>query len=633
MSVIGVMIGDNQKNIWPVCFHLASIAKMSLFFISAAFHALSVSGFTCSKKDPVWQKNGKGYNDLQHDMVGSDKKPLFSFFERIFERQLSDSPLQQAKLGRKTDRNGEWDDFSDSHEQEQIDKSKEDLLYLKANYQRELLDEADRLSYDVFVFNSQLRFDNYQFRHHDYVATQHISQVSGLPGVLQNLHSIDNEDDAWAYISRLEKMETVMEQIVELLQNHAERGIIAPALTFPYVIEDAQAIISGKTLYADFHEKVSKLKVDDQKRGLLFSHAEAALSGPFRRGYQSFIDKLQELSAKTDRNEGVWHLPDGGAYYQNRIKYFTTLDLSAEEIHLTGLEEVTRIQEEMNAIKIQVGFTGDLRLFFQFVREDPENYYPLGEKGRRQFLTDARAQIDDISREVHRYFAQLPKAAVEVRRVEPWRENTGGIAFYSGPSADGSRPGIYYANLRDMRSVQKYVFTAITYHEAVPGHHLQSALAQELTGVPSFRKYGAYSAYSEGWAQYAEQLAKEMGFYREPMRNFGRLQNELWRSVRLVVDTGLHVKRWTRAIQYFLDNTPLSFGDIKIEVERYLVVPGQALSYKIGMLEMLNLRSKAKKILCGKFDIRDFHDMVLGSGPLPLPILARMTEAYISKTL
>jgi len=285
----------------------------------------------------------------------------------------------------------------------------------------------------------------------------------------------------------------------------------------------------------------------------------------------------------------------------------------------------------MRAIRDEVGFDGTLEAFFDYIRKDPDNYYEDSDRGREQFLEDARQQVAEIYATVGDYFSAVPKADLEVRRVEPWRENSTSIAFYNAPSEDGTRPGIYYANLADMTSVQKYVFTAITYHESAPGHHFQIALAKELDGLPEFRKNAMYGAFTEGWALYAEQLAREMGFYENPYANFGRLQNELWRAVRLVLDTGMHAKRWTReeCIEYFRNNTPLSEGDIVTEVERFFVNPGQALGYKLGMMKILELRERARDALGDAFDIRDFHDAVIGAGPLPLTLLERQVEDYI----
>ena len=280
-----------------------------------------------------------------------------------------------------------------------------------------------------------------------------------------------------------------------------------------------------------------------------------------------------------------------------------------------------------------VGVEGDLTDFFEFIRQDPNNYYPNTDEGREEFLARQRELVAGIYEKVDTYFNMLPKAELDVRRVETFRENTAGIAFYNMPSADGSRPGVYYTNLRDMTAVQKYVHTAIAYHESAPGHHFQLALQQEMESLPSFRKYGGFGSFIEGWGLYSELLAKEMGFYVDPLEDVGRLQNEIWRAIRLVVDTGLHTRQWTReqAIDYFLQNSPLSVGDATVEVERYIARPGQALSYKIGMLKIQELRARAEAELGESFDIREFHDEVLRNGAVPLPVLERVVDQYVAK--
>ena len=390
---------------------------------------------------------------------------------------------------------------------------------------------------------------------------------------------------------------------------------------------------TDNALYADFKAKLAGLELDDSQQAELMARADAAFQGPFKAGLEGLLEEIRRLQGVQTENLGVWSLPDGDAFYENRVANHTTLDLSAAEIHQIGLDDVARIHLEMQGIMDTVDFEGTLQEFFAFVRTDPNNFYEDSDAGRAEFLAEAEQQTADIFAVADQYFNQLPKADLEVRRVEPWRENSTSIAFYNSPSQDGSRPGVYYANLADMPNVQKYVFTAITYHEGVPGHHFQIALAQELEGLPMFRKFGGYGAYTEGWALYAERLAREMGFYQDPMRDFGRLQDEIWRSVRLVVDTGIHSKQWTRqqAIDYFTDSTPISEGDIITEVERYFVNPGQALSYKMGMIKIQELRRRAEEALGEKFDIRDFHDVVIGTGALPLPVLEQQVDRFIAE--
>jgi len=574
-------------------------------------------------------------------VVRSADQRIDAFFDAVFEREISLSPIRQSSLGRKTDQLGKWDDFSDKATERRIDRTRADYERLKADFAYEALSDDARLSYDLFALNAERAIRNFEYYRNHYIVDQFNGQLSGLITVLQNNHPVDSVQDAEDYISRIVALEKVLQEFTVQLQDRASYGVIAPAFSFADVINDARSISSGapiedtpfdNVVYVDFRNKVTALGLGAATTDELLARAAAALKGPFERGFAALIAEIERQQQLADGDKGVWSLPDGTDFYRNRIYHHTTLDLSADEIHEIGLQEVGRIHEEMREIKIGVGFEGTLREFFDFIRADANNYYQDSDAGREDFLRDARAQVSEIYDVVEDYFNTLPSAQLEVRRVEPWRENSTSIAFYNRPSEDGSRPGIYYANLADMTSVQKYVFTAITYHESVPGHHFQIALAQELEGLPSFRKYSGYGAFTEGWALYAEQLAKEMGFYSDPYHNFGRLQNELWRSVRLVLDTGIHAMRWTReeAIDYFLENTPLSEGDIVTEVERFFVNPGQALSYKMGMIKILELRERAKNELGSAYDIREFHDAVIGAGSLPLQLLDRQVERYIS---
>jgi uncharacterized protein (DUF885 family) len=565
---------------------------------------------------------------------------LNQFFEEVYERRVDESPIEQSRLGRKTDRLGEWDDVSDAFYERQIDQTRSDLERLRTEFDFEALSDDSRLSYELFEIDAERRIENASFRRHFYVVDQFNGQLSGLITVLQNNHDIETVQDAEDYISRIAGLEGVLLEFSTQLQDRAEFGVVAPAFSFPAVLTDARSISSGapigesetkNTIFADFRNKVIGLGLDDDATEDLLERASEALSGPFSTGFASLIRQVERLQSEYDADYGVWALPNGEAFYDNRVRYHTTLDITAREVHEIGLAEVARLHDEMRAIKDEVGFEGDLQAFFDFVRQDPNNYYADSDAGREMFLEDARKQVADIYDVVGNYFNMLPEAAMEVRRVEPWRENSTSIAFYNRPSEDGSRPGIYYANLADMKSVQRYVFVAITYHESVPGHHFQIALAQEIEGIPDFRRDASYGAFTEGWALYAEQLAKEMGFYSDPFENFGRLQNELWRAVRLVLDTGIHSERWTRqqSIDYFLENTPLSEGDIVTEVERFFVNPGQGLSYKMGMIEILELRERAREALGDSFDIRQFHDAVIGAGPLPLSLLEQRVDGYI----
>lgn len=588
---------------------------------------------------PLLQAQDTGSGDVAATNTEDDR--VNRFLDAVFEREVDLSPIRQSTLGRKTPQQGRWDDFSDRAAAARIRRIENDIQQLRENYDYEKLGDAARLSVDLFFRTSERSIRNFEFRKQRYVVDQFNGQITGLITVLQNNHRINSIQDAEDYISRIAGLEDVLREFVSQLRDRADFGVIAPAFSFADVLNDARSMSTGTPIdeatednmvYNDFRGKLDALAISSDQAEDLLAGASNALRGPYKNGFTALIDELERQRRLANGDRGVWSLPDGQRYYQNRIREHTTLELMADEIHSIGLADVARIHQEMRALKDSIGYPGPLREFFDFIREDPDNYYEDSDAGREQFLSDARRQVEKIYEVVDGYFHTLPKALLEVRRVELWRENSTSIAFYNRPSEDGSRPGIYYANLADMASVQKYVFSAITYHESVPGHHFQIALAQELIGLPKFRKYGGYGAFTEGWALYAEQLAKEMGFYTDPYHDFGRLQNELWRSARLVIDTGIHAMRWTRdeAIEYFRENTPLSEGDIVTEVERFFVNPGQALSYKLGMMKILELRDRARSELGERFDIRDFHNAVIGAGSLPLSVLELQVEKYIA---
>lgn len=566
--------------------------------------------------------------------VLSEDERLDQFFESIFQRDVADSPTRQTALGLKTEDQGRWDDISDAHALERTAEMREDLRRLNEEFDVDRLSTQSRLSHEIFRYTLEQRIANAAYRRHFYVVDQFRGQFTGPLSLLQNSHRIDTRTDAEDYISRIEGIEGLMQEMVRQSRDRAEFGVMPPEFAYPAMITDIGRILDQPPLMADFTAKVADLDLIEEERADLIARAQAAIDGPFRRGYQALLDEVRRVSQLQTETHGVWALPDGEAFYANRIRHHTNLDWSADRIHQFGLEDVARIHQEMRAIMEQVDFEGTLQEFFAFVRTDPNNFYDNSDAGREQFLADARAETAAIFEVAPQYFNRLPRAKLEVRRVEPWRENSTSIAFYNRPSMDGSRPGIYYANLADMTGVQKYVFKAITFHEGVPGHHFQLALAQELEGLPRFRQFGGGSAFVEGWALYAERLAKEMGFYTNPMHDFGRLQDEIWRSVRLVTDTGIHARRWTRqqAIDYFVENTPISEQDIITEVERYFVNPGQALGYKMGMTHILSLREQAESALGEAFDIQAFHDVIIGQGPMPLPILSKQVDRYIRAT-
>jgi len=569
----------------------------------------------------------------------SEDARLDAFFEQAFQARIALSPQQMTSLGIKTDYD-KLDDVSDAAAARSLALQEAQLAQMKAEFDPAKLSAQSRMSWRLFEYGvQQARLSN-QWRDWNFQFAANGNPTTSLPVFLINNHRISSVSDAEAYVSRITEAERYMGQVATTLKARAAEGVVSPRFVFAPSIENTRAVITGapfdtgadNPVWADFQKKVAALEADQATKDRLLASARAALTGPYKQGFETVLTALAEVQPMADSDAGVWRLPNGEAYYNARLQLSTTTDLTADQIHQIGLDEVARIQREMEVIKAKVGFDGSLQDFFVFLKTDPRFQYPNTPEGKEQYLTDARGFIAQVMAVAPQWFSTLPKAALEVRAVEPFREATASIAFYNSPSPDGTRPGIYYVNLSDMTQVLKPQIEGISYHEGAPGHHFQIAYAQEIEGLPRFRRFGGYGAYAEGWGLYAEQLGKEMGFYQDPYSDFGRLSTELWRAVRLVTDTGLHAKRWSReqAMDYFRQNSLLSERDIGKEVERYITNPGQATSYKIGELKIEELRHKAEATLGDRFDIKDFHAVVLGSGSVPLDVLADQVNAWIA---
>ncbi len=560
-----------------------------------------------------------------------------AFFERALDERLVLEPLQASSLGLRTgyDR---WQDASENGDSERLALSERQLAELKT-IDPAKLDDATRLSWKVFESGEERRIARYRWRNHGYLFDKDGTQVS-MPAFLINTHRVETEADAIAYVRRLEGVRALFDQQLARATLAATQGIAPPRFVYPYVIEDAGNIIKGRPfddstedspLLADFRGKVTKLTIDEAKRESLLARAERALLTSVRPAYEAVIAWARETQKTATDEDGVWKLPDGTAYYDFLLKNFTTTDLTAAEIHEIGLREVARLHGDMRGIMKQVGFEGDLPAFFEFMRTDAQFYYPDTEEGRAGWLAEANKRIVAMRAKLPELFVTLPKAEVVVKAVEPFREKSAGKAFYQRPSLDGSRPGVFYGNLYQMKEMPKYELEALVYHEAIPGHHMQNAIALEETGLPRFRRLGGYTAYSEGWGLYSERLGKEVGFYADRWSEFGRLALELHRAVRLVVDTGLHAKRWTReqTIRYHVENSPTGEDAAVRATERYILNPGQATAYMIGMLKIVELRERAAAALGPKFDRREFHDFVLRTGGVPLTVLESEVQRWI----
>ena len=558
-------------------------------------------------------------------------------FDTIFMEGVNRNPVRQTYLGIKIDYD-KWQDISEQNSAKELAFAKEALQRIQV-IDVNNLDKQTKLSYQLLSQKLEQQIADYVWRHHNYPVNQMFGVHSQIPALLINQHSIKNTKEAYDYIARVKNSKILLEQLTEQLKIREEKGIIAPKFVFGHVIRDAKNLIVGapfdntvdSTLYADFNKKIAKLELSDNQKQTLTKALSEALTHEFKTGYQQLISYLTELEKKADDTDGAWKLPQGDAFYNNALKRTTTTDLTADEIHQIGLDEVKRIHDEMRVIMKKVAFEGTLNEFFQFMRHDPQFYYAADDAGRQRYLTQATEIINTMKGELDKLFITKPKADLKVKKVEEFREKSAGKAFYQQPAPDGSRPGIYYANLYDMDAMPTYQMEALAYHEGIPGHHMQIALKQELEGIPKFRKFGGYTAYSEGWGLYSEMIPKEIGFYQDPYADFGRLAMELWRACRLVVDTGIHNKKWDRAqgIEYYVNNTPNAKSDAVKMVERHVVMPSQATAYKIGMLKIVELREKAKQQLGAKFDIREFHDVVLTNGAVPLNVLEDMVDDYI----
>jgi uncharacterized protein (DUF885 family) len=564
---------------------------------------------------------------------------LNAWFQEVFDRDVARSPMTQTFLGMKTNYD-QWSDASPEFAQESFELGQADLAHMRETFDYDALDDSAQLSWHLFEYDAERSAEGQRWIDHRYTFTPRSGPHMNAASFLINNHRVDTVEDAEAYIGRLRNLPVYMDQSIANSRRSAEIGVLTPLWTYEPMITTARNIISGapfddgeaSPLLADFTGKVEALGLEADEQARLISEAEAALTEAVAPAYERVIALFEEQAAVATEDDGVWKHPDGGEFYNYLLNGYTTMDLSAEEIHQLGLSEVARIHDEMRAIMEQVGYEGSLQDFFEFMRTDEQFYYPNTDQGRDDYLADATALIDTMRETLPQMFNTFPRAEMEVRRVEIFRQDSAGKAFYQRPAPNGSRPGVYYANLRDMSLMPTYQMEALAYHEGIPGHHMQLAIMQELEGVPAFRRFGGYTAYTEGWGLYTEYLPKEYGFYSDPYSDFGRLAMELWRACRLVVDTGLHSQQWTRqeAVDYLAENTPNPLGDSIAAIDRYIVYPGQATAYKIGMLEILRLRGVAEEALGDRYDIRDFHDVVLTQGAMPLSVLEQRVNAWIA---
>ena len=583
--------------------------------------------------------------------MAANGERLNAWFDAKYEEELQFSPIGLTFLGRK-DKNDQIDCFTLECHEEQLAWRVAATEEMENEFDYDALSPADRISYDIWKYQTEQEVAGEEYLYNGYIFDQMNGPQGFMPTFLINFHNVETVEDFDALVNRISETGRAMNEAILIARESASRGVHAPKFAYEGVIDQSKKVITGapftegedSALYADVKSEIAKLseagELTEEEADAKLEQARIALVDNFQPAYEAIIAFAEEDMANSpdpDSPVGADTQPNGKDYYNHLLATQTTTDLTADEIHEIGLAEVARIHEEMEAIKQEVGFEGTLQEFFTMLRDSKDDerfYYPNTDEGRQAYIDDATRDIENIKANLPEFFGILPKADLVVKRVEPFREQDGAAQHYYPGTPDGSRSGTYYAHLSDMTAMPKRELEVIAYHEGIPGHHMQISIAQELEGVPQFRTQAGFTAYIEGWALYSEWLATEFpDTYEDPYSNFGRLGSEIWRAIRLVVDTGIHSKGWTEeeAVQYFLNNTAITEAQARSEIQRYIVMPGQATSYKIGMMKIQQLRKKAEDELGDKFDIRAFHDTVLGGGALPLEILERRVDQWIEE--
>lgn len=581
------------------------------------------------------------------------------FYDKVFVEYALDSPELTTGMGipiiydwYKDD----LDDISDAKQWETLNKVKKDYETLRS-YDFERQSEKNQLNTKILAFYLEGVIEGEPYFYHDYPVNQMGGVQNSLPSLLERAHKLDDKSDIEAYISRLSKFDTKFNQLIENLKIRESKGIIPPKFIIQRVLDEMNGFVGKITdstavkdktvspvksniLYTNFETKVDKLEdLSEEDKEFYKKQVEDEIEKTVFPSYQHLIDYFEMLYGKANNDAGVWKLPDGDAYYHYQLKQRTTTELDPEEVHQIGLSEVARIKQEMTEILEREGYADSTKTIgevIQNLNKEERFLFPNTDEGRQMVLDEYNRILTEINNGLDDAFDIRPKAGLEVKRVPEFKEEGSAGAYYNAPAMDGSRGGVFYANLRNVHETVKFGMKTLAYHEGIPGHHFQIAIQSELKGVPIFRTIGLFSAYTEGWALYAERLAWELGFYdNDPFGNLGRLQAEMFRAVRLVVDTGIHYKKWTReeAIDYMVENTGMTTSEVTTEIERYIVWPGQACAYKIGQLKILELRERAKKELGDHFDLKEFHNVVLKNGAVPLKILDEIVQEYIDKTL
>lgn len=573
----------------------------------------------------------------------SESEQLNTWFDIKHEEWIQMSPMDLTDLGRK-EKYDQIDNMTESEDRRQLDWRAASVDEMKNNFDYKKLNSDAKISYDLWLYLHKRDLEAQKYQKNRYFFIQRRGPQTYFVKFLTRKHRVDNESDMQAYNKRIIGIANAIDQLLQRTKINAKHSVRPPRPTYDAVIKQAEKIITGRPfstdeidspIWSDANKKINALLdnhlIDKTSAVKLRNNTKQFLLSHLGPSYLNLINWLKEDRSQTNEfAKGVGSHPNGEEFYDFRLKRYTTTNLSSDEIHQIGLDEVARLSKEMRKLKDETDFRGNLQEFFIYLRNDQQFFYPNTDKGRLQYIADTKVSLDVMEDKLPQYFNLLPKTKLEVKRIQSYREYDGGIAYYQ----PGEQKGIYYLHLLNMKTMPKMDMQALAYHEGLPGHHLQKSIAKALSGIPKFRTQVGFTAYTEGWGLYAEQLAKEMGAYQNIYSDFGRLTFEMWRAVRLVVDTGIHSKGWPeeKAVSYFKHNTSLPDKLIKEEILRYFYRPGQATSYKIGMLKILELRALAKKELGNKFRLADFHDVILGGGAMPLTILERRVKEWLANT-
>lgn len=559
------------------------------------------------------------------------------FFERYFEEKTRRNPEQQTKLGRK-ENNDKWTSLTTEYYELEQSFNQAMLHYLEDSILLvTCMDQPTELSAVLLKNRLELALDGYPFRYHNYPINPVTGEHLKIPNFLINRHNINDLQDAETYIRRVKGVREKIEGLIDQLEVRRKKRIILPKFLFPKILQSIDQIVKDEkdkpnVILADFTMKINQLEIEAKQKEILYQRLEEVFKDDFVAAYQNLYTYLISLEKEATNDIGIWRWAAGKSCYAFRLREKTTTSLTADEIYDLGIEEVARIQEEMRRFIGTLNFEGNLQDFFDKLRTDDQFYYPNTEEGRKAYLDEVKEILDSIRLRLDEMFITIPSKELIVRPLEPFREKSTFQTFYTTTVLGSDQPGIHYVNVHNMRQLPKYTLEAMAYHEGLPGHYLQESIEESLVHLPQFRRFeDTYTAYIEGWAMYAEHLPKEVGAYQDPYSDFGRLVLELWRACRLVVDVGIHHKKWTReeAINYYKENTPSQESRCVKMVDRHIVLPAQATTYKIGIITILELRKQAKLELGAKFDIREFHEVLLTNGAVPLEVLQDLVEEYI----